>query len=283
MDGAKSIRVVAAVTTDTVREGCRRHGLRGVEAMALGRGLTAGCLLATLTKTEDERLRLSLQSSAAIKSMLVDARGNGTVRGCITSRLKAPVMPQGEQIGAFVGSGQLVITRDLGLPKPYQGVVPLSSGEIDEDIETYLNGSEQLPSVLRCRVILDSAGDVVRAGGVLCQTFPESDPESLEPLRGVLLGLTSLLQKDRTPEELMGFALLGGKFDAMAQSELSYHCVCGRDRALSVVSSLGAEDIDKLATEQESTEIRCSFCGDTYTLSADDLRALAVTLRETRS
>ncbi|MEM6990228.1 MAG: Hsp33 family molecular chaperone HslO [Myxococcota bacterium] len=283
IDGAKAIRVVTAVTTQTVREGCRRHGLRGVEAVALGRGLTAGCLLATLTKREDERLRLAVQSSGPIRSMLVDARGDGTVRGCLTSRLKGMVLPSDDRIGDSVGSGQLVLTRDLGLPNPYQGVVPLTSGEIDEDLERYLSRSEQLPSVLRCRVVLSSNGEVQRAAGVLCQTFPEADAEMLEPVRGVLLGLTDLLRQDRTPRDLMGFALLGGGFEAMAESPLRYECNCGRDRAMSVVSTLGAEDIESLATEQELTEVKCSFCGDVYNLTSEDLRELAASLRTTRS
>ena len=284
INGSKAIRVVTAVTSDTVREGCRRHDLRGVEAVALARGLTAACLLATLTKREDERLRLAVVSSGAIKSILVDARGDGTVRGCLTSRLKASIAPDGESIGAFVGSeGHLTVTRDLGLPKAYQGVVALTSGEVDEDIERYLTESEQLPSVLRCRVQLSASGEVHRAAGVLCQTFPGADPEVLEPVRGVLLGLADLLRQDRTPAELMGFALLGESFDAMKDSPLSYHCDCGRERALNVVSTLGADDIDKLAGEQDSTEVRCEFCGDVYTLSAADLRELAGALRGTRS
>lgn len=283
IDGAKAIRVVTAVTTQTVIEGCRRHGLLGVEAIALARGITAACLLATLTKNDDERLRLAMQSSGAIRSMLVDARGDGTVRGCITSRLRSSVQIDDDRIGEFVGSGQIMITRDLGLPNPYQGVVPLTSGEIDEDLENYLTASEQLPSVLRCRVILSSSGEVVRAAGVLCQTFPDADPEELEPIRGVLLGLTDLLREERTPKELMGFALLGGSFDAMAESKLSYKCGCGRGRALSVLSTLGAQDIEKLADEQESTEVKCSFCGDAYTLTASDLRELATSMRDTRS
>lgn len=283
MDGAKSIRVVTALTTQTVREGCRRHELSGVEAIAFARGITAGCLLATLTKSEDERLRLAVQSSGAIKSMLIDARGDGTVRGCLTSRLRGTVHPDSDRIGTFVGSGQLAVTRDLGLPNPYQGVVPLTNGEIDQDIEHYLNESEQLPSVLRCAVVLGADGEVKRSAGVLCQTFPESDREALEPIRGILLGLHDLLLQDRTPEELMGFALFGGEFEAMKSSPLTYQCGCGRQRALSVVATLGAEDIDKLSTEQDATHVRCSFCGDVYTLSAADLRELAASLRDTRS
>ena len=283
IDSAKQIRVVTAVCTETVREGCRRHDLRGVEAVVLGRSLIAGCLLATLTKREDERTRIAVQSSGAIRSILVDARGDGTVRGCLTSRLEIPVDYDGEGIGPFLGQGQLVVTRDIGLPRPYQGVVPLATGEIDDDLQRYLSGSEQLPSVLRCRVILGTGGEVVRAAGVLCQTFPGAPAEVLEPVRAALSGFEDLLRADRTAHELMGFSLGGGEFEAMAESPLSYYCGCGRDRAMSVVSTLGAEDIEKLSTEQESTEVRCHFCGDVYVLSAADLRELAATIRESRS
>lgn len=283
IDAAKQIRVVTAVCTETVREGCRRHRLRGVEAVVLGRSLIAGCLLATLTKRDDERTRIAVQGGGAIRSILVDARGEGTVRGCLTSRLEIPVDYDGEGIGPFLGQGQLVVTRDLGLPRPYQGVVPLATGEIDDDLERYLSGSEQLPSVLRCRVVLDTKGEIVRAAGVLCQTFPGAPIEVLEPVRTALAGIDDLLRADRTVHDLMGFALGGGEYEAMTESPLSYFCGCGRERAMSVVSTLGAEDIEKLSTEQESTEVRCHFCGDVYTLSAADLRELAATLRESRS
>ena len=54
----ETIRVVAAITTEAVREACRRQAAQGVAAIVIGRALTSGVLLATLAKGERERVRI---------------------------------------------------------------------------------------------------------------------------------------------------------------------------------------------------------------------------------
>lgn len=286
-----SLRVVAAVTTGLVAEACRRHGLRGVEAVALGRGLTAACLLTTLAKHEGERLRLELRSSGPLRGMLVDSRGDGTVRGCLQRHLseaehrRFEAAPRVDVAAAVGKSGALTVTRDLGLEQRYQGTVELAGGEVDRDLEHYLNTSEQLPSVLACEVVLGGGGAVQRAAGLLCQTFPGGDTEELERVRAQLDGgsLADLLRQDRSCAELIGFALAGEPFDDMGSSPLRFRCTCGPGRARAVVATLGAEDIEELAGEQPRTEVRCEYCGEVYTLSSADLRELAAEIRRERS
>jgi molecular chaperone Hsp33 len=294
LDADKASRIVAAVTTELVREAARRHGLRGAAAVLLGRGLTAGCLLATLTKRDDERVRIAMHGDGPLGRVLVDAHGDGRVRGCLLSERAAKVHvragPGRASLGALVGAGQITVTRDFsgldgGLGSTYQGVVQLRSGELDEDLERYLGDSEQLPSVLRCHVEVGPDGEVVRAAGVLSQTFPGAEPERLEALRAAVGedGLADVLRQDRTAEALMGFALGGAQFHATDPTALRWSCACGPQRARAVVSTLGAEDIDALADERGGTEVRCNFCGDAYTLTEAELRGLADALREQRS
>lgn len=289
LDADKDIRVVVAVSTSLVREAAERHRLRGLAAAVLGRGLTAGCLLATLTKREDERVRIAMRGDGPLGRVLVDAHGDGRVRGCfVTEGAPQTHLPTGAgraTLGPLVGGGQLTVTRDLGLEHSYQGVVELRSGELDEDLERYLSDSEQLPSVLRCHTVLGPDGEVVRAAGVLAQTFPGSDGARLQRVRAALQGdgLADVLRHDRSPDELMGFALDGEGFHASEPTGLRFACQCGQERARAVVSTLGAEDIDALADEQGGTEVRCSYCGDAYSLTEQDLRALADELREQRS
>lgn len=286
LDGEKAVRLVTAVTTDTVREAARRHGLTGASAVLLGRGLTAGCLLATLTKEQQERVRIELRADGVLGRMLVDARGDGRVRGCYTTeranRTRLVAGASRAELGPLVGAGVLAVTRDLGLETTYQGVVQLRSGELDEDLEHYLADSEQLPSVLRCHVTVDAQGAVMRAAGVLAQTFPGSDPVRLGALRELLDGdgLADVLLGERTPEELMSFAVQGRGYQPLDPTPLRFCCECGRERARSVVSTLGPDDIEALADEQGGTEVKCSYCGDAYSLSEQDLRHLAAELRE---
>ncbi len=289
LDADKSIRVVTAVTTEVVTEAAQRHGLRGASVAVLGRALTAGCLLATLTKREDERVRIAVRGDGPLGRLLVDAHGDGRVRGCYVSERAAQVHASvGEgrpSLGAVVGAGEITVTRDLGLENAYQGVVTLDSGELDEDLERYLGHSEQLPSVMRCHVVVDAAGQVVRAAGVLAQTFPGSGPERLERLRANLNGdgLADVLRQERSPAALMGFALLGGEFHGRAETPLRFVCGCGLGRARAVVSTLGADDIDALADEQGGTTVRCTYCGEEHRLEEPELRALARELRDQRS
>src|SRR5512134_2839632 len=76
-------RLVVAIATNTVAEGVRRHGLEGAGAIALGRALVAGGLLATMTK-HDERVALQISGSGPLSSITVDARGSGLVRGYVS-------------------------------------------------------------------------------------------------------------------------------------------------------------------------------------------------------
>lgn len=288
-----SLRVLAAITTDLVGEACRRHGVRGVEAVALGRALTAGCLLTTLTKHTEERMRLDLRTDGPLGGLLVDARGDGTVRGCLRRELgdhplRALVETRSGRLPLtpFLGRrGSVTVTRDLGLEQRYQGTVELRAGEVDVDLEHYLNISEQLPSVLRCEVLLDAQCGVLRAAGVLCQTFPGADREALEEIRRIVddEGLSALLMQPRSPQELVGFVLGGAPHTDMSTSPIAFRCGCGPAVAREVVSTLGPDDIDALAGEQELTEVRCSYCGERYELTSADLRELAAELRSQRS
>lgn len=288
-----SLRVLTAVTTDLVVEACRRHELRGVEAVALGRALTAGCLLTTLTKSTGERMRVDLRTDGLLGGLLLDARGDGSVRGCLRRSLGShPLRALVESVrgrlplAPLMGKhGALTVTRDLGLETTYQGHVDAVAGEVDADLEHYLNTSEQIPSLLQCDVVLDGLGGVLQAAGILCQTFPGGDPEVLAPIRGALAddGLATLLLQPRTPHEIAGFALGAVELEEMGTQPLVFRCQCDPSVARGVVATLGAEDIEALATEREETEVRCSFCGARYVLRPPDLRALAAELRSTRS
>src|SRR5215813_11184141 len=108
------VRVVAALTTDTVREAARRHGTVGAATVALGRALTSGVLLATLTKG-DERVNLQIAGDGPITQISIDANDAGQVRGYVAPRgVAAPLGTQPRpSIAAAVGRGQVLVVRDL--------------------------------------------------------------------------------------------------------------------------------------------------------------------------
>jgi len=134
---ADDLRIITAVTTEVVREAARRHEINGSAAAAIGRAITSGLLLATMTKGE-ERVTLQLVGDGPLRGVTADANAAGDVRAYV-SRPDAhlpPVEPNVRpRLGDVLGKkGILTIVRDLGMRELYQGQVELVSGEIDEDV-----------------------------------------------------------------------------------------------------------------------------------------------------
>ena len=77
-----TIRVMAAITTDTVREAVRRHNTSPTASVALGRTLTGTLLLGSSLKDFD-RLTVKIESNGSVEGIVAEAVADGKVRGYI--------------------------------------------------------------------------------------------------------------------------------------------------------------------------------------------------------
>ena len=282
-------RVVVATATQAVREMVLRHQTHGAPAVALGRTALAGLLLATLTKDE-EQVTLQVLGNGPLGGVTVDARSSGRVRGFVKRpgavtwdrRLaSSPRLPLGDAIGK---RGVVSVTRDLGLAQNYSGQVELSTGEIDEEVEHYLNTSEQIDSVLHCETLVDSEGHVIAAAGLLVQTLPQAHGTAVvEFLRDALRGpaftavLRDAMARDKFDPESIARAALGQSADGMQVLELRevrFFCPCTRERAQSTLGMLSREDLKEMILETNEAEVTCNFCGQQYRFSEIELERI---------
>src|SRR5690606_35850713 len=98
--------------------------------------------------------------------------------------------------GAVGTSGNIYVTKDLGLKEPYRGNVPIISGELGEDFTYYFTVSEQTPSAVGVGVLVDADNSVIHAGGIIVQVLPGLSDEDLDRLEAAVSALppvTSLL------------------------------------------------------------------------------------------
>ena len=289
IDSDAGLRIVAAVTTDLVLEAARRHHAAGVGACALGRALTSSLLLATLTKGA-ERVTVQIEGDGPLGGVVVDAHidasATGDVRGYVVHPESATSACGGRcLVSAALGRhGVVSIVRDLGLKENYQGQVPLLTGEVDEDVESYLRISEQVPSALGCDVVV--RGDaVVAAAGVLVQALPGGAPEDVRPAQHVLRtgGVYEFLAAGGTDPRALAEAIYGRPIEFLAEQPLAFRCRCSRERVESMLHVLTPVDIDEIIAEKGYAEITCNYCNEHYHVERPALeRVRAELLRHPR-
>lgn len=284
-------RAMAAKTTNLCEEARVRHGLSHTCTAVLGRVLTAAALVArTLDEGQSVTLRFIGDGPAggAIGEGVHEG-GQIAVRGYVANpRCELP-LTQNEKldVGGAVGSnGYLYVTKDLGLKEMYTGSAKLQSGEIGIDLAYYFVVSEQTPTAVSLGVRVQGEGAVSGAGGILVQALPGREDElpslvdavqhNLEDLGSVSM----LIQEGSEPRTLLERVFYGvDEITMLEEIPVVFKCRCNRERALTSLVSLGAEDLRKMALERDKTEVRCSFCGEVYVFRADEINDLANSIR----
>ena len=181
-----TVRVMAAITTESVREAVRRHQTSPTVSVALGRVLTGTLLLGSSLKTFD-RLTVKIEAKGAVEGIIAETIGDGKVRGYVKNPfIDLPQKTDGSfDVAGIIGEGMFVVIRESGFEiglhhEPYIGSVPIETGEIAEDFAHYLLKSEQIPSAVLLGVLLQPEDPFVTcAGGVMIQMLPTADTRIL--------------------------------------------------------------------------------------------------------
>lgn len=276
-----TIRVFAAITTDTLREAVRRHGTSPTVSAAFGRVLTGTLLLGGTFKDYD-RLTVKIDSSGPIGGITAETTGDGRVRGYVKNAdVELPAAANGKfDVGGIVGEGTFYVIREsgfeIGLHKdPYVGSVPLVSGEIGEDFAYYLAKSEQIPSAVLLGVLLKSSEPFVAAsGGVLVQMLPGANEHIITMIEDTIRHaphVTESIEAGAGPEDLLQQALGEIDFEVLDEKKASFQCNCSVEKAKALIASLGAAEVESMIKEDRGATMNCGFCNETYELSEADL------------
>jgi molecular chaperone Hsp33 len=272
-----NLRIIAAVTTDLVIEGAHRHQLSPAASCAVGRALTSGLLLATMTKG-GERVTVQLVGDGPIGSITVDAT-DGDVRGYALRPNAGPVNASGRLavVETLGKRGVVNVVRDLGLRELYQGQVPLVTGEVDEDVEAYLRTSEQVPSALGCEVVLGPNGEIQAAGGILVQALPGGDTDAIREIQHTLRtgGLYDLLASGERSASILAERFYPHPIEIIGdERKVRFQCRCSAERISETLHLLTTIDLDEMIAEGKASEVTCNFCNTRYEISLRDLEKI---------
>ena len=284
------LRVFAAVTTETTAEAMRQHDCWPVAAAALGRTMTGTLLFAANLKNK-ESVTIKFKGDGPLGTVTADATAEGSVRGYVDHpHVDLPLNALGKiDVGGGIGRGILSVTRFTGLKEPVTGSVDIVSGEIAEDLISYLYASEQTPSSIGLGVLVSPELTCLGAGGFLVQPLPGASNETIDRLEENLKQISSVSHMVEGGLDAAGIAakILSG-FDDMkllSTTDLAFRCNCSKNYITDRLLTLGEEDLRTLR-DDGTAEVKCHFCGAAYAFDREDLRAIynaAKKMREMRA
>ena len=276
---SQQLRIFATASRNLVEQARKIHNTSPVATAALGRLLTAGCMMGSMMKGERDVLTLQIQCGGPIGGLTVTADAKANVKGYV----KQPVviLPPNDKgkldVSGALGPGFLNVIRDIGMKEPYNGQTHLVSGEIAEDLTYYYATSEQIPSSVGLGVLLDKENHVKQAGGFIIQVMPyaeESVISSVERSLEHIHSVTDLMEQGMTPEDIIQFVTGDLEVRILERIPTQYACNCSRERVSKAVASIGEKELRKMIEDGETIEINCDFCGSHYYFTTDELKAL---------
>jgi len=275
------VMATAVDTTDIVARAEQIHTTSAVVTAALGRLLTAASMMGNMLKGRDNSLTLRVAGGGPTGALIAVSDFNGDVRGYVSNPVvELPLNEKGKlDVGGAVGrEGSLYVIKDLGLKEPYNGSVPLTSGEIAEDITAYYALSEQTPTVCALGVLVNPDLTVNVAGGYIIQLLPAAEEATIEKLEdGIkdIPSITKMLTDKMSLEEILRLALKNFEVEVLYEQDIEYKCNCTRQRVEKALISMGKKELTDMANEMDSAEIKCHFCDKIYNFTKQELEALA--------
>ena len=273
------IRAFACTTREIVERARGAHETSPVVTAALGRLLTAGCMMGSMLKGEKDILTLCVKGTGPLKGMTVTADSKGHVKGyAIEPQVMLPANAKGKlDVGGAVGEGILTVIKDMGLKEPYSGQTVLQTGEIAEDLTYYFATSEQIPSSVGLGVLMEKNNTVKQAGGFILQLMPfaeESVITGLEENLAKVDSVTALLEAGNSPEQILAILLQGMEMEILDMMPTEFSCDCNKEKVEKVITSIGKKEIQEMIDEGKEIEVNCQFCNSHYTFSVEELKGL---------
>ncbi|UBV43190.1 Hsp33 family molecular chaperone HslO [Deinococcus taeanensis] len=275
-----TLRLVGMDSSRLVEDARVRHHLSKTATAALGRTLTASALLAVvLGKKTDSRVNIRVEGDGPVGWIVAEGSADGRVRGYV--RHPDADLPLRESDGkldvrGIVGTqGEINVTRLLDNGEPYTGSAHLVSGEIAEDISTYLGVSEQIPNAVLLGVY-EEGGRVAHAGGLLIQAMPGVTDETLGKLEANIRAMGQITDNLRRGGLLEAIHRAMDGLDITLAPDAQgarFECRCSRSRAADSLKFFTAQERQDMI-DSGGQEIVCHWCGEHYQLSPDEIAAL---------
>ena len=303
---ASGLKLLVATVPRLSREAAQRHGLASGSAGVLGQALAGALLLVAAEDADPDEARVDVQLECRgpLRGLLVDADGNGSIRGMVRvndldrgggrkgdaasadaaglSRFDARPLLEGAP-GDEVG--MLSVLRRIPGGEAtdlHRALVPFAGADLGAGLTAFLQSDRTLAGHLVVELLHRPGEPLAVVAGALVAPTAEEHIDAARGLADQLRqgGLLQLLQGD-----------LGGNAHALAQriterhalgplqlqSELKprFSCRCSRERLVRALQTLPAPELLDMVDKDGGAEATCDFCAEIYVVGREELVALA--------
>lgn len=278
-EGAFKISVIK--TTTIVQTARDNHNLSLLNTVLLGKALTASMLLASELKGE-ERIKMRFEGNGPVGMIVAEANRVGEVRGYVQNpQANLDYSKPDSGLGEGLGLGLLTVSKILyNEAEPKTSTIQLINGDINSDVAHYMAQSEQVLSGILLDVSLNDDGSVNQAGGVLIQRLPDAEEKVMVTLQETLKQLqpvADMLSGGLYIDEIMKLASAPYEVKELDRQPVDFFCRCSPKRFKNALSMLSYEDLKDM--EGESQEVVCHYCGNSLSISKQEIHELAESAR----
>lgn len=272
-DGKISLSVIES--TDIVNSAIKYHNLTPLTAAALGRTMTATVFMSSNFKNDCDKMSVTISGDGVGGHVIVSADSNLNIRGYIDNpTAELPLKANGKlDVAGCIGKGSMTVVRSTGLKDPYVGTCEIISGEIAEDFSYYYAISEQEPTAMALGVKVNGKGVCIGAGGIVIQTLPGCDDETITKAEELVSKYTDISTQ---MVELGAKGIIDRDFSMynFTMREARYQCNCSKEYIDSVLISLGKPELDDIINENGKIEVNCQYCDKKYLYVKEDIDKL---------
>ena len=275
----ETVRAFAIRFTQLTAEAREIHRTLPVVTAALGRLLSAGAMMGSMMKGDNDKLTIIMKGDGPIGQMTVTVDSHGNVKGFPANpSVDIPRKYAGKlDVGRAVGHGLMTVSMDLGLKEPYNGSVEIQTGEIGDDLAYYYTVSEQTPSAVGLGVMVDTDSSVKHAGGFIIQIMPDADEETVSSIEKAVSQsqpVTAMMDEGMTPEDILEHLLGTLDLKITEKMPVRYHCGCSKEKVADALATISTQDLRDIINDGQEIEVKCYFCNSAYKYSIEELETI---------
>jgi len=169
-------------------------------------------------------------------------------------------------------TGMARISKVLTSAQPYTSVIKLNNEKASEVINNLLRDSYQTNSRVIISDHLDQSVMITKLPKVdIKKVIEDSEDISMsEYINKMDAIINDVFNKHSDDIEYFVQTFENHNLTYLGSKEVKFFCPCSKERMLTNLLTLGANDLDHVFEEDEKIEMRCDYCNKVYYITKED-------------